>query len=134
MSERDVNVVIAGGGFFGCTIAMMLHRRGLRPLVVEAEDELLTRASRVNQARVHGGYHYPRSLMTAYRSRHNYERFRSEYREAIVDKFTKIYGVHETDRRAIEGSAGADFEAVQPDPDRGGVDRRGVCVRLLVVA
>jgi len=93
MRRENINVVIAGGGFFGCTIAMMLHRRGLRPLVVEAEDELLTRASRVNQARVHGGYHYPRSLMTAYRSRHNYERFRSVYREAIVDKFTKIYGV-----------------------------------------
>lgn len=91
--SESINVVIAGGGFFGCTIAMMLQRRGLRPLVVEAEDELLTRASRVNQARVHGGYHYPRSLMTAYRSRHNYERFRSVYREAIVDKFTKIYGV-----------------------------------------
>lgn len=88
-----VNVVIAGGGFFGCTIALMLQRRGMKPLVVEAEPELLTRASRVNQARVHGGYHYPRSLMTAYRSRHNYERFREVYREAIVDRFTKIYGV-----------------------------------------
>lgn len=91
--SAPINVVIAGGGFFGCSIALMLQRRGLRPLVVEAENELLTRASRVNQARVHGGYHYPRSLMTAYRSRHNYERFRSVYREAIVDRFTKIYGV-----------------------------------------
>ena len=88
-----INVVIAGGGFFGCAIALMLKRRGLMPLVVESESELLTRASRVNQARVHGGYHYPRSLMTAYRSRFNYERFREEYREAIVDRFTKIYGV-----------------------------------------
>lgn len=86
-------IVIAGGGFFGCSIAMMLHRRGLRPIVVEESDELLTHASRVNQARVHGGYHYPRSLMTAYRSRQNYERFRQEYREAIVDQFTKIYAV-----------------------------------------
>ena len=86
-------IVIAGGGFFGCSIAMMLHRRGLRPIVVEEADELLTHASRVNQARVHGGYHYPRSLMTAYRSRQNYERFRREYRDAIADKFTKIYAV-----------------------------------------
>ena len=86
-------IVIAGGGFFGCSIAMMLHRRGWRPIVVEDEKELLTRASRVNQARVHGGYHYPRSLMTAYRSRHNYEKFRSVYRDAIVDRFTKVYAV-----------------------------------------
>lgn len=90
MSRR---IVIAGGGFFGCSIAMMLHRRGYYPIVVEEAPDLLTRASRVNQARVHGGYHYPRSLMTAYRSRQNYEKFRSHYREAIVDDFTKIYAV-----------------------------------------
>lgn len=84
-------IVIAGGGFFGCSIAMMLHRRGWSPIVVEEADEMLTQASRVNQARVHGGYHYPRSLMTAYRSRQNYEKFRRIYQNAISDKFTKIY-------------------------------------------
>lgn len=86
-------IVIAGGGFFGCSIAMMLHRRGWSPIVVEEAEDVLTRASRVNQARVHGGYHYPRSLMTAYRSRWSYERFRREYRDAIADQFTKIYAV-----------------------------------------
>lgn len=91
-SDRG-RVVIAGGGFFGCSIAMMLHRRGLHPIVVEEAGDLLTKASRINQARVHGGYHYPRSLMTAYRSRQNYEKFRTCYREAIVDQFTKVYGV-----------------------------------------
>jgi glycine/D-amino acid oxidase-like deaminating enzyme len=91
MSHKPI--VIAGGGFFGCSIAMMLHRRGLRTIVIEEAEDLLTQASRVNQARVHGGYHYPRSLMTAYRSRQNYERFRSHYREAIVDNFTKVYAV-----------------------------------------
>jgi glycine/D-amino acid oxidase-like deaminating enzyme len=90
MSRR---VIIAGGGFFGCSIALMLHRRGWQPIVVEEANDLLTQASRINQARVHGGYHYPRSLMTAYRSRQNYERFRHHYRDAIVDQFTKVYAV-----------------------------------------
>ena len=90
MSRR---IVIAGGGFFGASIALMLHKRGYEPIVVEEAEEMLTQASRVNQARVHGGYHYPRSLMTAYRSRQNYERFRIHYREAIVDQFTKVYAV-----------------------------------------
>lgn len=87
------SIVIAGGGFFGCSIAMMLHRRGWHPIVVEEAGDLLTKASRVNQARVHGGYHYPRSLMTAYRSQQNYEKFRHHYRDAIVDQFTKVYAV-----------------------------------------
>jgi len=86
-------IVIAGGGFFGCSIALMLRQRGWQPVIVEENRDLLTRASCVNQARVHGGYHYPRSLMTAYRSRRNYERFREKYREAIVDSFTKVYAV-----------------------------------------
>ena len=88
MPFPDRRIIIAGGGFFGCSIAMMLHRRGWQPIVVEEADDLLTQASRVNQARVHGGYHYPRSLMTAYRSRQNYEIFRQHYRDAIVDPFT----------------------------------------------
>jgi glycine/D-amino acid oxidase-like deaminating enzyme len=93
MNESSPNAVVVGGGFFGCSIALMLKRRGMRPVVVEAEGDLLTRASAINQARVHGGYHYPRSLMTAYRSRANYERFRNAYRSAIVDQFTKVYAV-----------------------------------------
>jgi glycine/D-amino acid oxidase-like deaminating enzyme len=87
------SIIIAGGGYFGCSIAMMLHERGWRPIVVEEADELFTHASRINQARVHGGYHYPRSLMTAYRSRKNYERFRQSNQSAIVDDFTKVYAV-----------------------------------------
>ncbi len=85
--------IVIGGGFFGCSIALMLQRRGISVQIIEASDDLLMRASRVNQARVHGGYHYPRSLITAYRSRRNYERFKYSYQEAIVDSFTKLYAV-----------------------------------------
>jgi len=87
------SIIISGGGYFGCSIAMMLHERGWHPIVVEEADDLFTQASRINQARVHGGYHYPRSLMTAYRSRQNYERFRQSNQSAIVDDFTKVYAV-----------------------------------------
>lgn len=85
--------LIIGGGFFGCTLGVMLRRMGWDALVVEEGGELMERASRVNQARVHGGYHYPRSLMTALRSRRNYARFCADYRDAVEDSFTKIYAV-----------------------------------------
>lgn len=71
----------------------MLHRRGWHPIILEEQNELFLHATRVNQARVHGGYHYPRSLLTAYRSRQNYERFKERYRPAIADHFTKVYAV-----------------------------------------
>jgi glycine/D-amino acid oxidase-like deaminating enzyme len=93
MSRQEKCAVIVGGGFFGASIALMLHRRGVRPIILEEEDEMFLHASRVNQARVHGGYHYPRSLLTAYRSRQNYERFKERYRPAIADRFTKVYAV-----------------------------------------
>lgn len=85
--------VIVGGGFFGASIALMLHRRGVKSIILEEESGMFLHASRVNQARVHGGYHYPRSLLTAYRSRQNYDRFKECYSAAIVDHFTKVYAV-----------------------------------------
>ncbi len=72
-----LDAVIIGGGFYGAAIALYLARqRGFREiLLIEREAELLTRASYNNQARVHNGYHYPRSFTTAYRSRINLPRF-----------------------------------------------------------
>ncbi len=90
---RDVLVI--GGGFYGCAIALHLARGQARKrvVVVEREDELLTRASYRNQARVHSGYHYPRSFVTAYRSRVNEPRFRRDYGFAVVDDFTQLYAI-----------------------------------------
>lgn len=91
--QRDALVI--GGGFFGTAIAAYLvERRGLRNVVVaEREGALLTRASYVNQARVHNGYHYPRSLVTAFRSRVNLPRFLQHYPEAVKRDFTKLYAI-----------------------------------------
>lgn len=68
-----LDAVIIGGGFYGSAIAVYLAKqRGFKHIVlVEREDSLLKRASHNNQARVHNGYHYPRSFTTAYRSRVN---------------------------------------------------------------
>lgn len=86
--------VIVGGGFYGCALALHLRREhGLGVVLVEREPELLRRASYANQARVHNGYHYPRSLVTARRSRVNFPRFVADYRECIDDSFEKIYAI-----------------------------------------
>lgn len=51
----------------------------------------MQRASYVNQARVHNGYHYPRSILTALRSRISFPRFVSEFEDCIDDTFDKYY-------------------------------------------
>jgi glycine/D-amino acid oxidase-like deaminating enzyme len=60
---------------------------------MERAGQLFTRASANNQARVHNGYHYPRSYTTAFRSRVNLPRFVAAYPEAVVRDFTKLYAI-----------------------------------------
>ncbi len=64
-----------------------------RVILVEREAGLLKRASFSNQARVHNGYHYPRSFTTAYRSRVNLPRFMQEWASAVQTNFTKLYAI-----------------------------------------
>src|SRR5713226_4530428 len=85
--------VVIGGGFFGCSLALALRERGERVTLVEREADLLLRASANNQARVHGGYHYPRSILTALRSRLNYPRFIAEFAPCIDRSFRHYYAV-----------------------------------------
>jgi glycine/D-amino acid oxidase-like deaminating enzyme len=87
------NAIVVGGGFFGCSIAAHLARSGNRVLLVEAEKDLMTRASYNNQARVHGGYHYPRSFLTANRSRVGLKLFAERYPDCVISSFTKIYAI-----------------------------------------
>ena len=97
MPATNINqdAVIIGGGFYGAAIAIYLAKqRGLKRIVlVECESALLTRASYNNQARVHNGYHYPRSFTTAYRSRVNLPKFVRDWPDAVKQDFTKLYAI-----------------------------------------
>ncbi len=90
----ELDCAVVGGGMFGCWLALYLARRfSAKVVVVERESELLRRASFRNQARVHNGYHYPRSILTGLRSRVNSERFLREYSECVDTTFAKYYAV-----------------------------------------
>lgn len=93
MKRHDT--IIIGGGFYGLRIAQFLiDELGVKDvLIIEKESDVMQRASYNNQARVHNGYHYPRSVLTALRSRVNLPIFAKEYEGAIVSDFTKYYGV-----------------------------------------
>lgn len=87
--------VIVGGGFYGCSIALYLKnvRQVSEVILLECGPQLMSRSSYTNQARVHNGYHYPRSFTTAFRSRMNAPRFIDAYGGAITRDFVQVYAL-----------------------------------------
>lgn len=113
--------VVIGGGLFGCFAALLLADRGFSVLLVEKEPQILGRASFVNQARLHTGLHYPRSLLTAIQSRENYMRFRKRWPQVVID-FDQIYAIAKfgsktsvEDFVAFAARLGQDLEEIDPD-------------------
>jgi glycine/D-amino acid oxidase-like deaminating enzyme len=92
-TRRSVDFLVIGGGFYGCVLALFLRSLTDRIMLVEASEKLLDRASRVNQARVHTGFHYPRSMLTAVKSLVLHKRFASDFPEAVVDDFQMLYAI-----------------------------------------
>lgn len=87
------DALVIGGGFYGLYLAEYLSGQLGHVILCEQGSELMRRASYCNQARVHNGYHYPRSILTALRSRVNFPRFINEFGPAIESGFEKIYAI-----------------------------------------
>ena len=83
LPSASVDALVVGGGFFGVSVAMYLRQRGLRVHLLEREGGPMLRASLRNQARVHAGYHYPRSDSTAAAARDAAGLFEERFPEAV---------------------------------------------------
>lgn len=83
--------IIIGAGIYGLYAARYCGRKGEKVLVIEKEKEPFTRATYINQARVHMGYHYPRSYSTAIKSANYFERFVEDFPKCIYSEFKQIY-------------------------------------------
>ncbi len=95
MANEKYDVVIIGGGFYGLRMAQFMKEElgAKKVLIIEKEKDVMQRASYNNQARVHNGYHYPRSILTALRSRVNLPVFVKEYDEAVSKDFDMYYAI-----------------------------------------
>lgn len=83
--------IIIGAGLYGLYSALMCGRKGQSILVLECDSEPFKRATYINQARVHQGYHYPRSISTAMKSAGYFERFNKDFDFCINREFNKVY-------------------------------------------
>lgn len=83
--------IIIGAGLYGLYSALYAGRKGEKVLILEKEDDSFKRATYVNQARVHNGYHYPRSYSTATKSMNYFNRFNQDYSFCINKSFEQIY-------------------------------------------
>ena len=83
--------IIIGAGLYGLYAALFCGKRGENCLVLEYDSESFKRATYINQARVHMGYHYPRSLSTAVKSAGYFNRFNEDYGFCVLENFEQIY-------------------------------------------
>ena len=83
--------IILGAGLYGLYAAERCGAAGQRVLVLEKDPTPFRRATYINQARVHMGYHYPRSYSTAIKSAHYFERFCRDYDFCLLREFDQVY-------------------------------------------
>lgn len=83
--------IIIGAGLYGLYSAHLCGNLKESILVLEYDDAPFKRATFINQARVHNGYHYPRSFSTAIKSAHYFKRFNDDYGFSILTKFDQVY-------------------------------------------
>ena len=82
--------IIIGAGLYGLYAALVCGEKGEKVLVLEYDDQPFRRATFINQARIHMGYHYPRSYTTAKKSADYYHLFHKDYGFCIKEDFEKF--------------------------------------------
>ena len=88
---KQYDRIIIGAGLYGLYSALYCAKQGKEILILECDATPFRRATYINQARVHQGYHYPRSISTAMKSAGYFERFNREYSFCINKEFEQIY-------------------------------------------
>lgn len=88
---KTYDKIIIGAGLYGLYSALFCGKKGQHVLVLECDATPFRRATYINQARVHQGYHYPRSISTAAKSAGYFERFNKDYGFCINGEFDKVY-------------------------------------------
>ncbi len=87
----EYDKIIIGAGIYGLYSALYCAKNNEKIIVLEKDSEAFKRATYINQARVHMGYHYPRSYSTAIKSAGYFERFNKDFDFSILSEFDQVY-------------------------------------------
>lgn len=90
---KDYDCIVIGGGIFGLYAASIMSSKNAKVALLEKETSVFNRASKVNQSRVHRGYHYPRSFETALKTSNYYHRFCNDFNFALLKPFRQYYAI-----------------------------------------
>ncbi len=90
-----MNIRIIGAGFYGCHIATALLADGHKVTILEAKDEIFGGASGKIPARLHQGFHYPRSKRTRDACREHLPQFMEVYGQFTRHVKRNIYAIAE---------------------------------------
>lgn len=99
LKSNKYDRIIIGAGIYGLYAAIKSAKLGYKTLVLEMDDKAVSRGTYVNQARLHSGYHYPRSKATAQKSRDYFFRFMNDFEEAINTDFKQLYAISSNDSK-----------------------------------
>jgi len=91
--RKVMNIVVIGGGLFGCCVAIELAKSGHEVDLIEEQGDIMTQASRVNHNRIHLGYHYIRSIETAEQSIEGLLSFMFNFGNAVKCQFSNYYAI-----------------------------------------
>lgn len=91
-----LNILILGGGWYGCHLAMALKKDNVVHLW-EKRDRLFSGASGANPARLHEGFHYPRSGATRSACLSHHDQFMRQYGDLVRPIETNLYAVAQDD-------------------------------------
>jgi hypothetical protein len=116
-----MNIRIIGAGWYGCHIAATLKRQGHRVELHESGADIFSGASGANPARLHLGFHYPRSKLTRQACQEHFAAFMLAYGSMTRHIPVNLYAIAAEDSyldfgtylKVMQGDA--EFIAVQ-DP------------------
>ena len=90
-----MRILIKGAGWYGCHIGLALLDAGHEVSIHESRRDIFLGASGNNPARLHSGFHYPRSSLTQESCMENQDKFMRAYGQLTHEVKDNIYAIAE---------------------------------------